>query len=51
MKLGSPCVDRDYLRRSTTDAPPDLARAIKLDWIFDVKTELNVPMGVRSSQT
>ena len=51
VKLGRPCGDRDHFSRSTTDAPPDLASAIRLDWILDVKTELNVPMGVRSSQT
>jgi len=51
VKLGRPRADRDYFGRSTTDAPPDLASAIRLDWILDVKTELNVPMGVRSSQT
>ena len=45
MKLGRPRADRDYFGRSTTDAPPDLASAIRLDWILDVKTELNVPMG------
>ena len=44
MKLSKPCGDRDYFSRSTTDAPPDLASAIRLDWILDVKTELNVPM-------
>ena len=49
--LGRPSGDRDYFSRSTTDAPPDLASAIRLDWILDVKTELNEPMGVRSSQT
>ena len=51
VKLGRSCVDRDYFNRSTTDAPLDLASAIRLDWILDVNTELNVPMGVRSSQT
>src|SRR6056297_1573832 len=51
VKLGRPCGDRNYFRRSTTAAPPDLASAMRLDWILDVKTELNVPMGVRSSQT